>query len=89
MDIKSHQLYNSHTNRVFTPTRSRNGTLDSDEDEELNVFNNTTKYLISKKYSVKKIDIKWFKLDEILNFTDYFDKSFLRTFLKFLKTSEL
>ena len=59
------------------------------KNEELNVFNNTTKYLISKKYSVKKIDIKWFKLDEILNFTDYFDKSFLRTFLKFLKTSEL
>ena len=59
------------------------------EDMELSVLNNTTKYLISKKYPVKKVDIKWFKLDEILNFTDYFDKSFLRTFLKFLKTNNL
>ena len=56
---------------------------------EINVFNNITKYLISKKYPIKKCDAKWFKLDDILNFTDYFDKSFLHTFLKFLKNNDL
>lgn len=61
-------------------------------DEQIKIFNNISNFINNNSletYSGSKIELKWFRLDEILSYIDYFDKKFIRTLCRFLKENNL
>ena len=61
-------------------------------DDKINTSNNIINHLdsvVNSSFLIKKKNFKWFKLSQILDFIDYFNKDFIYDLLTFLKTHNL